>query len=174
MTTFALITTLASLLLFGVWLAISAHRFGWLPSYSAYAAKWTEAVPIDDHTHLWSIVTIAVAILLCPAMIEAGDESPLQFLGFAAPVYLIVVSFTPKWETEKKQRIVHVAGAMVCAVLSLLWLCLALRCWYYPVITAAIALIISLMSGTLRRSYVLWGELALFASVYAVLIAGGF
>ena len=168
------ILTIISLVIFAAWIALSFHRFGILGSYSSYARKWTEAVPINDHTHLWSIVTMLVAILLCPAMIEAGDESPLQFLGFAAPVYLGVVSFTPKWESDRKQRIVHVAGAMVCAVLSLLWLCLALRCWYYPVITAAIALIISLMSGTLRRSYVLWGELALFAAVYAVLIAGGF
>jgi hypothetical protein len=174
MTTFALISTIASLILFGGWLALSAHRFGWLGSYSAYASKWTEAVPLGNHTCLWSIVTILVAMLLCPAMIEAGDESPLQVLGFAAPVYLGVVSFTPKWETDKRQKRVHVAGALICAVLSLLWLIFALRLWFYPVIAFALALAVSLMSGTLRRSYVFWGELALFAAVYAALIIGGF
>ena len=174
MTIFALISTFASLLLFGGWLALSVRRFGWLGSYSAYASRWTEAVPLGNHTCLWSIVTILVAMLLCPAMIEAGDESPLQVLGFAAPVYLGVVSFTPKWETDKRQRRVHVIGAMACAVIALLWLILALRLWFYPVIAFALALTVSLMSRTLRTSYVLWGELALFSAVYAALIIGGF
>ena len=173
MTTFAIITTILSLAIFAGFVALSIWRFGWRRSYSAYAAKWTEFLYIDDHTHVWSIVTLVVALLLSFGAIEIGDESPWQFLGFFAPVYLIVVSLTPKWETNHKQRMIHYIGTGLCVVCTLLWFILALRLWYYPVISLAVCALAAYLTKTIKKSYVLWLELTLFAAVYAVILIGG-
>ena len=170
MTTFATISTILSLALFGGFVLLGFRRFGILSSYSSYARKWTEAVPINNHTHLWSIVTIVTALLLVPAMIEAGDESPLQFLGFAAPVYLGVVGFTPEYETKHKQMVVHFIGTVICSAAAVLWLVIALREWYQIPIALAVFGVIGFLTQTLRKSYVLWLELSMFAAVYAAVL----
>lgn len=59
MTTIALITSVLSLVIFSGFTGYSVYRFGWRHSYSAYAAKWHEAVPLASNTHLWSIVSVA-------------------------------------------------------------------------------------------------------------------
>ena len=159
--------TLLSLLTFVAFLGVSFYKFGILSSYSSYAAKWTETVPLDPHTHLWSIVTVIVAILLAPAMLEVADESPVQFLGFFAPAYLIVVAMTPEWETKIGQRMIHYGGTIVCAWASILWLVLALRLWFLIPICLAVFAAVGYFTKTLKTSHVLWGELSLFAAVYA-------
>ena len=166
MTTFATTFTILSLALFLGFLLLSFHKFGILASYSSYAAKWTEDVPLDPETHVWSIVTVMVAILLTPAMLEVGDESPLQFLGFFAPAYLIVVAMTPDWETKIGQRIVHIAGAIICAWAVILWLVFALNWWFIIPCAFIVFAAIGYLTKTLKTSYILWAELAMFASVY--------
>lgn len=181
MTTFTLISTIASLLLFGGWLALSMKHFGILSSYSSYASKWKQAVPLDHGTNLWSIVTVMMAILLAPAMLEVGDESPLQFLGFFAPAYLIVAAVTPDYEYRPgdneydqkrrlRQRIIHFVGAVICAAASVIWVILALRLWYLVPAAIVLAGIAAYFTKTYRECYVLWLELAMFAAVYAAVL----
>ena len=170
MSAFAISTCIASLAIFAGWLALSIHRFGWLHSYSAYAAKWTEFLYIDSTTHAWSIVTMVVAFLLVYPMLEMGDESPLQFLGFFAPVYLGVVALTPEWETKRRQKVVHYIGTALCATATVLWLVLALRLWYYLAIAFGAMWVAAWVTKTVKSSYILWLELTLFAAVYAAVL----
>lgn len=172
MTTFSLITTILALVIFVGFVAISVRKFGWQKSYSAYAAKWTEAVPINDHTHLWSIVTFIVALLMACGMLEQGEGHPLQFLGFFAPVYLAIVAFTPEYETNRQQRIVHVAGALLCAAASVAWL------WFAgPQGTIFFSLIAAWLLGILTRSInsslIFLAEMAMFAAVFSARLIGG-
>ena len=163
MTAFEIATASASLALFAGWLVLCIRKFGWLSSYSAYATKWPKPI--------WSAITIIVAVLLIPAMLEAGDESPLQFLGFFAPVYLGVVALTPDWETDHKQKLIHNYSSVVCVVCVIMWLVYALRLWYYIPIAIALAALAAYLTKTWKESYTLWLELAMFAAVYgAVLI----
>jgi len=170
MTTLAVTAAIASLAIFAGWLALSIHKFGWLGSYSAYAAKWTEFLYIDSTTHAWGIVTMVVAFLLVYPMLAMGDESPLQFLGFFAPVYLGVVALTPEWETKRRQKIVHFVGTALCATATVLWLVLALRLWYYLAISFVVMWTAAWVTKTVKTSYVLWLELTLFAAVYAAIL----
>lgn len=168
MTTFSLITTILALVIFVGFVAFGVVKFGWQKSYSAFAPKWTEAVPIHN-AHLWSIVTIVVAILLAFGMIEQGEGHPLQFLGFFAPVYLAIVAFTPEYETNRQQRIVHVTGALLCAAASVAWL------WFAgPQGTIFFSLIAAWLLGILTRSInsslIFWAEMAMFGAVFAARI----
>lgn len=171
MTTFSLISTIASLIIFAGFVALSVYKYKWQKSYSAYAAKWTEF--IGDGTHAWSIVTIVVALFLTFGTVEAGDESPWQFLGFFAPVYLGVVALTPRYETDRKQKIIHYVGTILCAVCSVLWLVVTLRCWFYLPIAALLCGAAAYFTKTYKTSFVLWIELSLFAAVYGALLIGG-
>ena len=169
MTTFAILSTIISLIVFAGFVVLSVKKFGWLHSYSAFAAKWNEAVPINN-AHLWSIVTIFSAFFLIPAMLEAGDESPLQFLGFAAPVYLAVVGLTPEWETKNKQKIIHLIGTGICAAAALMWLILALRLWYLIPISLLIVGCAAYFTHTIKISYIFWLEMVMFLAVYTAVL----
>lgn len=172
MTTFSLVTTILAIVIFVGFVAISVRKFGWQRSYSAYAAKWTGAVPIDNHTHLWSIVTIVVAILLAFGMIEQGEGHPLQFLGFFAPIYLIIVGFTPEYQTVKKQRIIHIVGTILCALCAIIWTYMAAPAavLIVPFIAAWIA---GIITKTIERSLIFWSEMGMFAAFFAARIIGG-
>ena len=170
LTTFPFVSGIASLVILAAFIILSIRRFGWDWSYSRYAMQWDKAEPLGPHTYLWSAVTVIVAVLLCPAMLECADESPLQFLGFFAPAYLIVVAMTPEWETKRKQTIIHFAGTVVCASASVLWLVLALRLWFLIPIALVLAGTAGYLTKTLKECYVLWLEIAMFAAVYAAVL----
>lgn len=169
MTTVSLITTLASLALFGGFVGLSVHRFGWRRSYSAYAAKWHEAVPLASNTHLWSIVTVVVALLLVPALLERGEGDPWQFLGFFAPMYLCFAAFTPDYETDKRQMKIHIIGTSLCALVSVAWICfVAERWWTIPVALVA-AWLAAYATITVKKSWLFLLEMAMFAAAYTTL-----
>jgi hypothetical protein len=173
MTTFSLVTTIMSLTIFMGFVAVSICRFGILDSYSAYAAKWTEAAPINSQTHLWSIVTVAAALFLAPAMIERGVGNPWQLLGFFAPLYLWLVAFTPDWETNKKQHIIHSTGAAICAIASILWACIICERFGTVLGCTLLMWVAGIISKTIERALVFWEEMGLFLSVYVILLIGG-
>ena len=106
MSTIAIITAILSFVLFSGFVILGEVVFGQLPSYSAYSTKWKVKVPLNS-MNLWSLVTLIVAFLLMLSMLEIGDGSYLQFLGFFAPLYLICVCLTPDWETNSKQHKFH-------------------------------------------------------------------
>jgi len=172
MTTFALVTSILSLVLFVGFIGISIRKFTLRRSYSDFAPKWVEAVPMHN-MNLWSIVTIAVAILLMPALIERGEGNALQCFGFFAPIYLIVVAFTPRFLTDKKQKIVHICGTIACAICAIIWLFFICHLWWVGLISLFVMLCVSYATRTLKSSWVFWAEMALFAAVYAAVYIGG-
>ena len=180
MTTFALVTTIASIALLCAFLAISIKFFGLLPSYSAYNLEWDKKVPMHN-VHLWSIVTVIIALLFMPALIELGQGNPWQFLGFFAPLYLFIVAIFPITEEKpdmneyekkewKRKRIIHVTGAIGCAVAIVLWVILVCRLWWVCLIALAVVIGLGLATKTLKTSYVFWGEMALFISGYTSIL----
>lgn len=169
MTTLTLISTLSSMIVLFGFTALSVVKFGWQKSYSTYAHLWHEKVPLASNTHLWSIVTIAAAFLVAPAILQAGDESPWQFLGFFVPCYLMVVGCTPRYLTDKKQRIIHTTGAILCAVAAFAWMILVLRLWYIPLITIALAWL-CLYFVNHNDNPIFWGEMAMFSATYVSLL----
>lgn len=172
MTTFALVTTVASLVILAGFSTLSIHRFGWRLAYSSYSSKWAEAVPLHN-LNIWSLVTFFVAILLMPAMIEVGEGNALQFLGFFAPLYLLVAAFTPKWETDITQHRVHFAGTVLCATASIVWIILVTHHWWVMPIGFVASAIPAYFTKTYKKSLVFWLEMALFTAVYLAVFIGG-
>lgn len=177
MTTFALVTTILSIVLMLGFVSLGVRKFGLQPSYSAYAPHWKKAVPIHN-VNLWSLITIVVALLFMPGMIQAGAGSPWQFLGFLSPAYLVLVALTPlKDESSeevkkenKRRRITHVVGAILCAIATVAWLILTVhKPWLIPV-----ALYIPFCAGYASRSCkssaTLWSEMALFVGGYLAIL----
>jgi hypothetical protein len=162
--------TIISLLLFVCFVAISIVKFGLLPSWSAYGLKWAQSHPIPN-LNIWSAINIIVALLLIPPMIERGIDNPWQFLGFFAPLYLIVVGLTPNFDKVDgkwtKEGLVHTFGAFGCAIMSTLWMAYE---WWVILITAGVMLLLALTTNSLRESIVFWAEMALFPAAYAVLL----
>ena len=160
-------TIIASFILLFGFIGRGIFRFGLLPSYSAYAAKWTEHVPLPTNLHFWSIVTILAAILLTPAMTTIGEGNDFQFLGFFAPLYLIVVGLTPEYETRVRQRRIHNWGAIICAILTVIWIAFVAQRWAIFLACSFIMFITALATQTHKKALIFWGEMALFLSAYA-------
>jgi len=164
-TLFALISTLALFSFIGA----GVVRFGLLRSYSSYSSKWGQAVPMNN-MNLWSVVTFVAAFLLCPALLELGAASMWQFLGFLTPVYLITVSLTPEWETNRGQFIVHMIAALLCAFGGLGWLTFVMHASKVMACTLAFVVTMALFSGTARTCPVFWAELFALLSVYITVL----
>lgn len=158
-------TTLLSFLLLAIFIIKGIQNWGLLHSYSAYAAKWTTYKPMDN-MHLWSLITFFVAALLAPAMINMAEGSSLQFLGFFAPLYLIIVSMTPEWASNDKQYRVHVIGASLCAAAAFVWLLFVQHAYLQIGIAAAFVAIMSGVSRTYKTCLTFWLEMLMFLSVY--------
>lgn len=163
-----ILTIISAVLLLG-FIIYGVEVFGLLPSYSAYASKWTDRVHLGG-LHLWSIVTIVSALLMVPPMIEAGEENALQFLGFFAPLYLIAVGLTPEWESRPKQHRVHTICAIVCALCAIVWVVVVCHLWYILVALAVLVVEIAVCMGR-KDAYVFWGEMVMFISAYVTLLA---
>lgn len=180
MTTFALVTTILSIVLMLGFVSLGVRKFGLLTSYSAYNVEWDKAVPMHN-VHLWSIVTFVIAFLFMPATIELGSHNPWQFLGFFAPLYLFIVAIFPITEEKpdmneyerkewKRKRIIHVTGAIGCAVAIVLWVILVCKLWWVCLIALAVVIGLGLATKTIKTSYVFWGEMALFISGYTSIL----
>ena len=81
-------------------------------------------------------------------MLEYGEGNTLQCLGFFAPVYLIVVSLTPEYKTNKMQRKIHTIGASICAVVAFLWMVLVVHCYSGLIVSAISVAVIAYATKT--------------------------
>lgn len=180
METAMLISTLISLALFAGFVAIGIRKFGLLRSYSAYSPEWDKAVPMLG-IHLWSLVTFFVAFFLMIPMIERGMGNPWQFLGFFAPLYLIIVAAFPlteekpdETEKEKKERErryrIHCISAAVCAIVSILWLALICHKGWLVLVSLLVFWCAAYATLSVKKSCTFWCEMAAFASVYVALM----
>lgn len=165
---FVLLTFISCLTLF-CFIFLGIGKFGLLPSYSAYSAKWDTVYPIQN-MNLWSILTFVAAVFLIPVLLEYSDGSMLQFLGFFTPLYLICVSFTPNWASNPKEYKYHVAFAFLCALCAFIFIIFVLGKWGCILGSIIIVLISSLLSKTLKSSLVFWLEMIMFLGMYLALI----
>lgn len=159
-------TIIASFILLFGFIGLGIFQFGLLPSYSAYASKWEEHTPLPNRLNLWSIVTIIAAILLIPAMIEVGEGNYFQFLGFFAPLYLLVVGLTPAYETDARQKRIHICGAIICALFAVIWVAFVAQRWAVFLACSFIMFMAALATQTHKKALLFWGEMALFLSTY--------
>lgn len=154
-----------SFAILGAFIGIGIALWKILPSYSAYSTKWGEKVPLRN-LNLWSIVTMAAALLLIPPMVEKGADNALQCLGFFAPIYLGVVALTPGWESNRKEHIIHSVAAGICAAGAFAWMVFVCHLWFVPVICLAAAIAGAVATKTVTSSYTFWLEMVMFSAAY--------
>lgn len=162
---------ITSLILFIGINAISIKKYGLLSCYSAYGPEWDAERRKYYDINVWSLITIITAALIVPPMIERGADNPWQFLGFVAPLYLFLVGFTPHYLTSKTEGTIHRVGAIASLVLSLIWFILILHLWYVPFVIFAVAMMLMVLTKTFE-SWMWWGEISMYASVYIALLLG--
>lgn len=162
------LSVLSAIILFGFIFA-GVVRWGLLPSYSDYSSKWGEVLPIQN-LNLWGIVTFIAAALLMPVMIELGENNILQFLGFFTPVYLMCVSFTPNWKTDKTEGKLHPIFAYACAAAAFAWILFIAHTWYVLLGTVLFVLGTALLSLTLKSAKTFWLEMVMFVGTFLSLL----
>jgi len=153
-----------SFLILAAFVGVSISKTREIPeSYSSLYYSYK-----DSRIKLFSLVTCFVAGLLLPPMIEAGEGSNWQFLGFFTPVYLVMVALAPDYKAGGRVALIHTIGASLCAVASLGWL-IALGVWWIPIIFVVIGLMA--MGWTESwQSWLFWCEMVGFASIYTALL----
>lgn len=163
------IFSLVLLVAFTVWVARLA---GEVPtSYSALGTFMAERYP-KAPLNPWSVVTFVAAFLMVPPMVDAGDGSLWQCLGFFAPLYLIVVALTPDWEKDRRQCIIHRSCSAVCALMALLWLIIVREDFGLTFCVFIATMVAGTASRSIEHSAVFWLEVGMFVSVYASLLIG--
>ena len=159
--------TVVSMTLLFAFIILGVAKFGILPSYSAQSTKWLEVYP--DFS-IWMEVTLVASMLLVPVLIELGESNPFQFLGFFAPVYLIAVSFTPRWELDDQEHKYHVIFAALCAVAGVAWTLFVAHTALILLGVALAVVVVGLATKSLISAKVFWAEMVAFLSVYASIL----
>lgn len=159
-----ILTIISAVLLFG-FAALCVYKFGWKTCYSAYGKFWDKG---DINT--WSLVTILSAFIIVPAILEASNNSPYQFVGFLAPVSLLLVGATPNYATDKTQAIIHPIGALSAVVFIVLYSILVPHLlWIVLSIVAIAALVGYIQRINGRKTIIFWLEMAMYMSTYVIL-----
>lgn len=104
-----------------------------------------------------------VALSVMPIMFQLSDGKWFQFLGLFTGGGLGFVGAAPLFKSHEKT--IHYTSAIVCAVSGFAWMALS-GFWFVP----AIALIAFIYPACKDKKWTFWGELALFTSMYAVLL----
>lgn len=168
MSVFFSMTVISMVILF-MFIIVGVIKFGILPSYSAHSTKWLE---ISPKVSLWTMFTTMAAMLLVPVLIELGEDNPLQFLGFFAPVYLIATALTPRWESDSSEHKYHMIFAALCAATGVAWVVFVTHT--VPVLLGVTAgvVVLGLLTRSLVSAKTFWAEMIAFLSVYlSILIA---
>ena len=162
-----ILTSISEIIFFGFVVA-GVCEFGLLSCYSAYAPKWGEKWPSPGTLNIWSMVTLVSALLLLPVLLEQSNDSSWQFLGFLAPVSLILVSISTDYQTNNFSWWIHQIGALSAVVFVSLYSILVPNLWWIVLIVVAVAAIISAITG-FKKYWMFWAEMAMYLATYIIL-----
>lgn len=157
-----ILTTISAVLFFG-FVALGVRKFGLLDCYSAYAPKWRSSIP---GLNWWQLVTIWSALLLLPVLLGQANGNHYQFLGFLAPLSLILVGSTADYQTDKFQWWVHQAGAWSAVLLIILYtIAVPKLLWVF----VPFAFVAAALSIRFKGTWMFWGEMAMYLGTYVII-----
>lgn len=157
-----------SAILFFSFVIVGVCTFGLLSCYSAYAPKWSEKWPSPGTLNIWSMVTLVSALLLIPVLLEQSNNNTWQFLGFLAPVSLILVGISPDYQTNKFSWWIHQIGAIATVIFISFYSILVPNLWWIILIIIAVAAIVSAITG-FKKYWMFWAEMAMYLATYIIL-----
>ena len=156
-----ILLSISALLLFG-FMGLSIYKFGIQNCYSAYGRLWGALIP---QINIWSMITIVSALLMTPVLLELAAFTPWAFLGFLAPVSLIMVGISPDYKESKFSNVIHQIGAWGSIVFILLYLLLVPKLLWIiiPFLLAAVVLAFVFRPAD---TITLWAEIAMYLATY--------
>ena len=146
---------------FSIILGFLIYKFG-IPESLSQTYYNLENYKKDIGILFYLYLVVTVFILAIP-MIEAA-----KIWGFISCIGLLFVGAAPAFK-EKHQKYIHVCGAALAALGSIILL-ITINKWIYSFIILAIILILSLSTKTLKQSIVFWLEMLAFYSLFLGLI----
>lgn len=155
--------SLSFLVLFG-FMAFCIIRYGLKDCFSRYSYRWETA---PQALNWWSLDIIVSALLLMPLMLDLSDGNKWQFLGFLAPISMLLVGFTPRWATNNAQYIVHNTGVVLAALFSIAYAIIIPKTVWLILILGALAGIATLIY---KKALIFWLEIAMYGAIYGILL----
>lgn len=119
---------------------------------------------------LFPLVIYLMMIFLMPSWLDISSGNNLQFMVFFATGGILLTGSAPAFEENEFVDNVHTYSAIFSAVFSLLWIIFATHLWYTIILWLIIILIISIITKTLKTSYIYWLETVTFMSTYTTII----
>lgn len=113
--------------------------------------------------YLFTLWCFFIALSVMPVMFHLTDGEWFQFLGLFTGGGLGFVGAAPLFKSHEKT--IHYVSASVCAITGFVWMSLS-GYWYIPVLVFAAVL----YPACKDKKWIFWGELALFISMYTVLL----
>ena len=151
-----------SLVLFFGFVVWCVCKFGLLSCYSAYGPEWEKITK----PNVWSIVTFATAFMLVPVLLDCSDGNPWQFTAFICPASILFVALTPDYGTNKLAGIVHIIGASIGAIFSILVVVFVFpQLWWLILVYLVVATIAAFVTG-FKEHWDFWYEMAAYALIY--------
>lgn len=155
---------LSFLVLFG-FMAFCIIRYGLKDCFSRYSYRWETA---PQALNWWSLDIIVSALLLMPIMLDLSDGNKWQFLGFLAPISMLLVGFTPRWATNNAQYIVHNVGVVLATLFSIAFAIIIPKTVWLILILGALAGIATLIY---KKAFIFWLEIAMYVAIYGILLS---
>lgn len=116
------------------------------------------------------IMMFLMAGLLMPAWLEITAFSMLQFLAFLTAAGIMFTGAAPAFKSNKLTNAVHSASAICSAIFALLWIIFVSKFWWIIIFWLVLILITSLLTKTLKKSYIYWLETVAFLSTFSSIL----
>jgi hypothetical protein len=115
---------------------------------------------------IFSLWCFAIAFLQMPFLLQTAEGEWFQFSGWLTAGGLALVGAAPAFKGH--ERVIHRVGAGIAAVFSILYsICLGL--WFIVTLMTILCLCIVIDEWlTGKRSFIFWGEVCCFTSLFVV------
>lgn len=162
-----MILSLIALMLFILYVGVAISNFGIPKSISNTYYLYEEKA--KGLGYLFTAFLWIEAFLIVSIMIDMGDGSPWQFVGFLCPAGLAFCGCAVLSEDKHTlEGYVHYIGAYTGAIAGVVWCCIFIDA--KVVLTALLCLSVLFVvcascTQTLRSSFTFWSELAVFGNI---------
>ena len=156
-----------SLTIFTAYNFFALGKFGVSSSLSMTAYKFAEIN--TNLRYLFTITLFLMGFSLMPAWLEISEGTTYQFLSFLTCASILFVGATPNF-LDKGVHIIHSVAAYSSAVFGLTWMFIYSPFSWIIIPIAAIVILMSILTKTIKTSYEYWLEMIAFYSIYFSLI----
>lgn len=139
-------------------LLLSSYIVGCIVAFGDIPESVSDTFYKLQHKHHFLVAMWGGAIALLPPMLETSTESS-QFLAFLAMTGMIMVGAAPNFK-DKWERKIHVTGASMLLICSLLWCAISQPFTLFSLIIPLVSLFRD------NKNQLFWLEIATMLSIY--------